>query len=282
MSNSELFNLAATIIAPMIGIIGGAFAIIKIFFRYKSKILFITNCQILHRTIWADLVSYYGPKEINWSRYPSFVQKLHDHVWVRIAEFFGYKKLRVKGLQDHAFRPLVLLPEYLKKYIQVKNGNTAVLESINPNSDNNIKIIAEVYWIPKKGLEKRKWKDEKELERMKDWAKISHPVFSLILRRYFGIERPMYQDEKAGDLDSKKWKLVRHSTAHLDLLHRVDRKNSTMMQWAMSSEYTKRYFNPGKGETGKYDTSPNKNNFIEYCGFSISLRKRSWLQIEKE
>ena len=237
MTNSEIFNILAIIIAPIIGIIGGAFAIIKIFFRYKSKILFITNCQILHKTIWADMVEH-----------PS-------------------TKIKINGPQDHAFRPLVLLPEYLKKYISIKNGEKAVLENINLNNDNNLKIIAEIYWIPKD---------------MDKWGKITHPVFSLILRRYFGLERPMYQDETQDDLDKKKWKIVKHSIKNLDKLHRVDEEDDSLLQWAISTEYSKRYFNPDIGDTGEYETKPNKNNFIEYCGFSISLRKRSWMHIERE
>ncbi len=236
MTGSEIFNIVALIVGPMIAIVGSAFAIIKIFFRYKSKILFITNCQILHRSIWEDMRNH-------------------------------YPKIKEKGPQDHAFRPLVLLPEYLKKYIKIKNGQQAILENINANSDHSLKIIAEIYWIPAK---------------MEKWGKINHPVFSLILRRYFGIERPMYQDEKKEDLDQTKWELVKHSTAHLDKLHRIDKEDGSKMQWAMSSNYTHRYFNPDIGEKGTYESEPNENNFIEYCGFSIALRKRSLMHIEKE
>lgn len=245
MDNSELFTLVISILGPLVGIITGAFAVIKIFFRYKSKILFITNCQILHKKIWADLVKYHNIKK-------------HEPM-------------------DHAFRPLVLLPEYLKKYINIENKQKAVLESISPYHERSLKIIAEVYWIPDKEIAgKEEWKH------MRKWSKISHPVFSLILRRYFGMERPMYQDETEKDLDKTKWQLVRHSTKHLDKLHRIDAKDPNMMQWAMNADYTNRYFNPGRGKKGRYESEPSPSNFIEYCGFSISLRKRSWMHIERE
>ncbi len=254
MSNNEIFNLAATIIGPLIGILGAAFAIIKIFFRYKSRILFITNCQILHRTIWDDLIKYYK-----------------ENTSIKIEK---------KGPHDHALRPLVLLPEYFKKYIDIPNQGKVILECINQHSENSLKIIAEVYWIPSGVV-----KGNKDLEYMLPWTHIKHPVFSLILRRYFGMERPMYQDnlsKKKNEVDEKKWDIVWHSTEHLDKLNDLDPKKPGLMKWAISTDFTHRYFNPYIGEEGHYEGIPNKENFIEYCGISISLRKRSWMHIERE
>ena len=64
---------------------------------------------------------------------------------------------------------------------------------------------------------------------------------------------------------------VRHSDAHLIPLNRADKKNNEIL-WAVSTAYTYRFFNPTEGE---YYRKTDPNNFIEYCGLSIVLRKRS-------
>jgi len=182
-------------------------------------------------------------------------------------------KIKKHGEEDFAFRPLVLLPQNLKKYSDVKNGQKAILESISTNGESNLKIIAEVFWIPAD---------------MDPWGSIKHPVFSLILRRYFGIERPMYQDEEIEDMKNPKndnnkikesnWMPVWHSDAHLIPLNRVDADKKAIL-WAVSKSYTYRFFNPWDKS---YDTETNPNNFIEYCGLSIVLRKRSLAHSEKD
>ena len=225
------------ILGSVIIVIGGVWGFFKLFFRYRSKFLFITNCQILHKKIWEDIGNYY-PKLIDQDR-----------------------------LMDHAFRPLVLLPHSLKEYTSIKNGQKAVLESINGSNESKLKIIAEVYWIP---------------EEMNKWNKINHPVFSLILRRYFGIEMPVYQDEKEEELKKKlaDWELVKHHKEHLDPLNKSLDENH--LQWLMRKQYTFRYFNPDIGDKGEYESEPNKNNFIEYCGLSIIFRSHSIIHIEKD
>lgn len=153
----------------------------------------------------------------------------------------------------------------MKKYSSIGNGQKAELESINPNAEKNLKIVAEVYWIP---------------EDMEPWNSMPNPAFSLILRRYFGIERPMYQDETTEEAEQdENWKPVRHSRRHLDLLHKQDTKDGNKMLWAMNRSYTHRYWNPFEK---KYERQPNDKNFIEYCGFSMVLRKRTWLHIDKD
>lgn len=225
------------ILGSFIVLIGGVWGFFKLFFRFRSKFLFITNCQILHKTIWEDISLHYD--------------RLIDQ----------------NGPMDHAFRPLVLLPHSLKKYTNIKNGHKAVLESINGNNESKLKIIAEVYWIP---------------ETMDKWNKINHPVFSLILRRYFGIEMPVYQDEKEEDLKDKlqDWELVKHNKAHLDPLNKS--LDSNHLQWLKRKQYTFRYFNPSLGDKGEYEGVPNKDNFIEYCGLSIIMRNHSIIHIEKD
>ena len=176
----DSINLWNTLAITILTVIGGIWTFFKLFYKYKTKVLFITNCQILHKKIWEAMV-----KEL----------KIKNH-----------------GEVVFAFRPLVLLPHGLKEYSDVRNGQRAVLESVNQNNENSLKIIAEVYWIPKD---------------LDPWGKIKHPVFSLILRRYFGIERPMYQDEDVDDIKKNPdWMPVRHSDAHLLPLNRADKNLS--------------------------------------------------------
>lgn len=230
----DSINIWNTLAFTLLTVIGGIWTFFKLFYKYKTKVLFITNCQILHKTIWNAMCE---------------VPKL---------------KIKKHGKEDFAFRPLVLLPLSLKKYSNIKNGQKAILESVNANSENNLKIIAEVYWIP---------------EDLNPWGSIKHPVFSLILRRYFGIERPMYQDEDVDDTKKNPdWMPVRHSDKHLERLNQADPEKK-MILWAVSKSYTYRFFNP----TDKtYYREPAPDNFIEYCGLSIVLRKRSLAQSEKD
>lgn len=187
----------------------------------------ITNCQLLHKKIREDICEKYN--------------------------------INTNGEQDHAFRPLVLLPHSLKEYSDIKSGQKAILECINVANEKNLKIVVEVFWITKE---------------MKKWNKITHPVFSLILRRYFGIERPMYQDEKKA---KGAWEKVDHHIEGLDALNR--KINSDYLQWAVSDKYTFRYFDPANGT---YSSNPEAGSYIEYCGLSIVLRKYSFLHIEKD
>jgi hypothetical protein len=230
----DAINLWNTLAITLLTVIGGIWTFFKLFYKYKTKVLFITNCQILHKTIWEAMF--------------------------KLPEL----KIAKHGEEDFAFRPLVLLPHCLKKYSDVKNGHKAILESVNPNREKNLKIIAEVYWIP---------------ENMPIWGSIKQPVFSLILRRYFGIERPMYQDEDIDDTRrNPNWMPVRHSDEHLLPLNRPDKETKSIL-WAVSSAYTYRFFNP---YDGTYHRKTATDNFIEYCGLSIILSKRSLAHSEKD
>jgi hypothetical protein len=230
----DSINIWSALTITLLTVIGGIWTFFKLFYKYKSKVLFITNCQILHKTIWEAMC--------------------------KLPEL----KIKKHGDEDFAFRPLVLLPHSLKKYSDVKNGHKAILESVNPNNENSLKIIAEVYWIP---------------EGMDPWGSIKHPVFSLILRRYFGIERPMYQDEEVDDTNKNpNWQPVAHSDRHLVELHRANKATREIL-WAVSKSYTYRFFNPWEKT---YHKAPDPENFIEYCGLSIVLRKRSLAHSEKD
>jgi len=223
----ELLKLILEITLPVLIVMSAIWGFFKLFYRFKSKFLLITNCQLLHKNIWEDIC------------------KKHN--------------IKTNGEQDHAFRPLVLLPYSLKEYSDIKSGQKAILECINVANEKNLKIVVEIFWITKE---------------MEKWSKINHPVFSLILRRYFGIERPMYQDEKEA---KGAWIKIEHHIKNLDALNR--QLDDNYLQWAVSDKYTYRYFDPVKGT---YSPKPEPDSYIEYCGLSIILRKYSFLHIEKD
>lgn len=228
----KVIEIINTILLTLITVVGSVWAVLRLIYKYKAKVLFITNCQILHKTLWDDIC--------------------------------GKLKIEKHGKRDFAFRPLVLLPESMKKYSNVRNGEKAILECKNRKTEVNLMITAEVFWIPPD---------------LGDWGNIKHPAFSLILRRYFGIERPLYEASDLKELnESDDWKVVRHSNKHLDPLNYQDENYNI---WAVSKDYSFRYFNPSaKNEKLEYETVPNENNFIEYCGLSIVLRKKSIANFE--
>jgi len=172
-------------------------------------------------------------------------------------------KIKQNGREDYAYRPLVLLPYSLKKYTKIKNGQKAVLEMVNPNNEFNLKLIAEIYWIPID---------------MEPWKNINEPVFSKLITRYFGIEMPIYQDETKENIKEKltDWEIVKHSAEHMTATNR--RLDDIYYQWLVRKQYTYRYFNPAEGV---YHSEAKPDNFIEYCGLSIILRSHSIINIEK-
>jgi len=44
-----------TLAITLLSVIGGIWTFFKLFYKYKSKVLFITNGQIFHKTIWEDM-----------------------------------------------------------------------------------------------------------------------------------------------------------------------------------------------------------------------------------
>lgn len=230
--SNEFLNILATIVVAALAVIGGIWSFFKLFYSYKSKFLFVTNCQILHKSLWEAIYKRY--------------------------------RIELNGDKDHAFRPLIILPYSLKKYSSVENGQKAILEFYNPVSNSYLKTVAEVYWVPPD---------------MEKWNKMPHPALSLILRRYFGIERPLYQDDKEVP---EKWQIVKHHKKHLDALHKTG-KNRNIMQWAVSKEYTYRYFDVDKStkEEPYYSLRYGQERFIEYCGLSMTMRKYSFFTIDK-
>lgn len=226
-----IFRYLSEIVLPIFVLFGSIWGFLKLFYRFKSKFLFVTNCQLLNKVMW-DAVS-------------------------------KHNKITPYGPEDYAFRPLVLLPESLKEYTKIRNGQKAVLEMINVNNEISLKLIAEVYWIP---------------NNMDPWNNIAEPVFSKIIMRYFGIEMPIYQDETEKNIKDKltDWEIVKHCKDYLTPTNRV---LDGHYQWLMRKKYTYRYFDPFEKV---YQSEAKPNNFIEYCGVSMILRKHSIIHIEKD
>jgi len=90
-------------------------AFLKINYRYKEKFIFITNCHILPKTFWNDMVSFY--------------------------------RIETHGDNDHSFRPIIFLPNHLKPYIKISDNGTDVMLESRVN-EQNLSISCIAYWIP--------------------------------------------------------------------------------------------------------------------------------------
>ena len=88
---------------------------LKINYKYKEKFVFITNCYMLPKTFWNDMISFY--------------------------------KIETHGDNDHSFRPIIFLPSHFKPYIKLsENGESVILESrVN---DQNLSISCVAFWVP--------------------------------------------------------------------------------------------------------------------------------------
>lgn len=221
----EKYKLFFEVIAGGLALLGVFWGYLKVTYLYREKFLFITNAHLLPKTFWDEIKKRYT-----------------------ITEY---------GDHDHAFRPLVFLPEHMKPYLKVKNGEKVMLESRETDSD-ALSISAIAWWIP---------------QDMQPWCGLQHPMLSLIIRRYFRIERPLFQGEEQAP---EGWTLIRHDSKHLDPLHRADETNPTMLVWAGSNSFSWRYYNPTKQE---FTDESDEDALIEYCGLSLRIRRRSLFQI---
>ena len=88
---------------------------------------------------------------------------------------------------------------------------------------------------------------------------------------------PIYQDETEEKIREKlaDWEIVKHHNKHMEATNK--QFDEDHFQWLMKKQYTHRYFNPLLG----YESNPGPDNFIEYCGLSITLRNHSIIHIEK-
>ena len=223
MQNVDVF---LQIVGACIGLVAATWAYLKFVYRIKENFFYITNCSILPLSLWDDVVKEYNVKK--------------------------------RGQNDHAFRPLIIIPRAYNNYFKIKNGKKAILEFRTPDS-NRILATAEVFWVPKNS---RKWKS------------LRHPAVSLVLRRYFGIERPLFQEENKVP---EGWVKIVHGKEDLRELHHDAPDDSSKVIWAVSKKYSYRFFNP---LTKKYSGKYADGSYIEYCGLSLKVRKKSIFVID--
>jgi hypothetical protein len=204
--------------------------------------------------IFAGILAFL--KYLAWRRskylYVTNVQILSHSLWKELSTKLW---IRQWGENDHTFRPVIVLPHKLRAYLRVSNGTMVVLEG-QSTAGRTVKVTAELFWIPK---------------RLEPWSNTRHPTMSLVLRRFFGIERPAFPGDGQGALEGI-WHVVRHHRTHLKPLHKGCPDDPDYMQWDVHPALSYRYYDPVKDD---YDEQPSEDNFIEYCGLSIVVRKRT-------
>lgn len=216
----EIIGLFATFI-------GIPWAIIKYSYRYKQKVLYFTNCHLIHKSLW-DLIS---------------------------STYRGHKNSNI----SHTFTPLIIIPHSYKKFAKLHNGDDVIVKFIK-NDGNSFFAQAKMFWLPDQ----------------EPWCHFNHPCISLVLRRYFGIERPILGIDDDG---TDGWHEVLHPKKDLDPLHRVvDDKGN--MKWQCNNAYSDRFWSQ-LNDVDQYHDSYVDGSFLEYCGFSIEIKKKSFL-INKE
>lgn len=164
-------------------------------------------------------------------------------------------------LAEHAFAPLIVLPTKLKKYFKLKDGDRVKLR-FKPHDGDEMFVSAFAYWYP----------DDPAL-----WDLFDQPSLSLVLRRYFGIERPLLGDE---DTIPDGWHLVEHGThrgdkQELAILHRTAEKNGNLI-WLSKDQYSTRFWLPDNSRKGAhYSAQWQDGSFLEYAGISLKVSRPS-------
>lgn len=201
----EIIGLFATII-------GIPWAITKYLYRYKQKVLYFTNCHLIHKSLW-DLIS---------------------------STYRGLKNSNI----SHTFTPLILIPHSYKKFANWQNGNDVIVKFITGDGNSSF-VQAKMFWLPEQ----------------EPWCHFKNPCISLVLRRYFGIERPTLGID---DKETVGWHAVLHPKKDLDPLHRVidDEDN---MKWQCNNAYSNRFWLP-LDEEDQYHDFYVDGSFLEYCG----------------
>ena len=221
------------VIAASLVIAGLFWAAIRTLYRHYSKFLYFSGCHLISLTLRDDIV------------------KQHPELESKLAE--------------HAYEPLVVLPQRQKQYLRVKDGDRVLLRFKRTSGD-ELAVIAHAYSYPK----------DPQL-----WSSFDQPAISLVLRRYFGIERPLLGSE---DSIPNGWRIIEHGTTRADkkelaLLHRMSAKNGKLI-WLVSEEYSARFWLPEKGKEGAtYRSDWGNGWFLEYAGISLTVMKPSILSI---
>ena len=219
-----------TIICGLATIIGIHWSIIKYLHRFKQKVLYFTNCHLIHISLW-------------------------DYMKEN-SKYSGIKCI------SHTFTPLILIPLSYKNFVNWHDGDDVIINFIKGDG-NSFFAQAKMFWLP----------NDKELQ----CYHFKHPCMSLVLRRYFGIERPILGIDD--DKETNNWKEILHPKEDLDPQHRVtDDKGN--MKWQCNKAYSNR-FCKRSGKKDEYYDNYVEGSYLEYCGFSIEIKKKSFL-INKE
>lgn len=164
-------------------------------------------------------------------------------------------------LTDHAFAPLIVLPRKLAHYFKLNDGDRVKLSFKSPKGG-DMEVTAFAYWYP----------EDPEL-----WDLFDQPAISLVLRRYFGIERPILGDE---DNIPDDWHQVAHGTVRngqqeLAILHRTAESDGKLI-WLSHNNYSTRFWLPGESNVGaKYSNEWQDGGFLEYAGISLKVSRPS-------
>ena len=217
----------------------------------------ITSTITIIAAIWLYMKLAYRAKEK--FLYITNCSILPISLWNSVVKTYGLEPQRK---DDQIYRPLLILPKRYELYLKVRNGKSAILEFLAPDGDKYI-ATATVYWIP---------------EEDKKWNKLRHPAMSLVLRRYFGVERPMFQDPQGKPPEG--WTKVEHGIDDLVPIHERSPDDPKKMMWAVSKDYSFGFVVP----SAKRKMSPDyvDGSYIEYCGLSLKVRKKSVFVIETD
>ncbi|MFQ6113016.1 MAG: hypothetical protein ACE5NG_02880 [bacterium] len=171
-----------------------------------------------------------------------------------------------RHLENHAFNPLIVLPRKFRNYLRVKDGSRVILRFKQPGAD-ELMVTAKAFWYP----------EDHNL-----WDLFEQPAVSLVLRRYFGIEKPLMGES---DITPAGWYRVEHGTTRkgrqeLAILHRTSEKNGNLI-WLVSENYSTRFWLPEKNAQGvKYKSDWADGWFLEYSGISLKVTKPSIISVK--
>ena len=168
--------------------------------------------------LFIALASIWGVLKFAYRWHEKFLYFTNCHLitkdlWNEISR--QVKKSSVRSY-SHTFTPIIVLPRLFSKLFPIKNNKDVILE-FKPMTGNTLLVTAKVFWFPNS----------------EPWKHFNHPSISLVLRRYFGIERPILDRE---DKPPKGWYSIEHDKKGLDILHK-DSSDSSKMIWAVSDHY---------------------------------------------
>lgn len=164
-----------------------------------------------------------------------------------------------------SFRPIIVLPRKYKEYFKVKEGKRVILRFSSPSRDEMV-VSAKVYWFPDK----------------MPWTLYENPALSLVLRRYFGIERPALGEDDKGPKD---WSVIKHGSTlddlpELRILHRTSKKDDQLF-WLVSDVYSTRFWIPEVKPGAKYVSKWENKSVLEYSGMALKVNKISLFRFKE-